>query len=62
MGVRIFQYKLSQLEEIITMAESWPNFVSLHWIWGNKIKAYGLGEPENEEEHDHLQKILNSLY
>ncbi len=42
--LRIWQSTLTfeQLLELIHQAESWPDSLSLQWIWGDEIHAYGV--------------------
>ena len=49
---------LSELSECIYQAESWPNYISLQWIWGESIFAYAIAEIQSD---DNERKILNLL-
>ncbi len=51
----------SQLAEIILMAENWSNSASLYWVWGNKIKVYGVYELDNLEDFDNYKRLINEI-
>lgn len=61
--LRIWQFNLhyEQLLDLIHQAEIWPQSMSLQWIWGNEIKAYGvsiLNDNDGAETFKQLQKTL----
>ena len=48
----------SELSECINQAESWPNSLSLQWIWGENIFALAIGEVI---DNDHEALLINLL-
>ncbi len=51
----------AQLSECINQAESWPNSLSLQWIYGDDIFAHAIGEIKNAEDESVLIKLLERL-
>ena len=51
----------SQLSECINQAESWPNSLSLQWIYGDDIFAHAIGEIKNTDNESVLIKLLEKL-
>ncbi len=46
-----------QLIEFIQKAESWPNNISLQWIWGDQIKIYGVLLPDSNQKNALFEDI-----
>lgn len=51
----------SQLSECINQAESWPNSLSLQWIYGEDIFAHAIGEVKTTEDEPILINLLERL-
>tara|TARA_Y100001968_G_scaffold90307_1_gene81235 strand:- start:1003 stop:2235 length:1233 start_codon:yes stop_codon:yes gene_type:complete len=51
----------SQLSECISQAESWPNSISLQWIWGECIFAHAIGEAINPQQEAQITTLLEKL-
>ena len=51
----------SDLSECINQAESWPNSLSLQWIWGDNILAHAIGEVKSHEDEAILINLLEQL-
>jgi len=51
----------SQLSESIHQAESWPNSLSLQWIYGDNIFAHAIGEVKDTEHEALLINLLEKL-
>ena len=52
---------ISQLSECINQAESWPNSISLQWIWGDSIFAHAIAEVINPDQEATLINFLEKL-
>ncbi len=52
---------LSQLSECINQAESWPNSLSLQWIYGEDIFAHAIGEVKHDNDEHKLIDLLEKL-
>ena len=52
---------LSELSECINQAESWPNSMSLQWIWGKYISAHAIGEIMNPNYEAELIQLMEKL-
>ncbi|ABX08687.1 FAD-binding protein [Prochlorococcus marinus] len=50
-----------QLSKTIQIAESWPDYASLHWIWGDYIKAFAIVEIDSLGKMKDVEGILNQL-
>ena len=48
----------TELSECINQAESWPNSLSLQWIWGENIFALAIGEVIDT---DHERSLINLM-
>ena len=51
----------SQLSECINQAESWPNSLSLQWIFGENIFAHAIGEVKSPDDESFLINLLERL-
>ena len=51
----------SELSECIKQAESWPNSLSLQWIWGENIFALAIGEVIDTYHEATLIKLMERL-
>ena len=51
--------KQEQLGEVIAQAECSPNHTSLQWIWGDRIKAYGIISDNLSNANNSIDKIKN---
>ncbi len=51
----------SELSECIKQAESWPNALSLQWIWGENILALAVGEVKDTYHEAQLMNLLEKL-
>ncbi|KGG15120.1 MULTISPECIES: FAD-binding protein [unclassified Prochlorococcus] len=50
-----------QLLKTIELAEKWPRSISLHWVWGDRIKAYGVYEVDLINGSDEFEELLIKL-
>ena len=51
----------SQLSECINQSESWPNSLSLQWIYGENIFAHAIGEIKDNDQERDLINLLEKL-
>ena len=51
----------SQLSECINQAESWPNSLSLQWIYGENIFAHVIAEVKDSDQENYLLGVLERL-
>jgi len=51
----------SELSECINQAESWPDSLSLQWIWGENIFALAIGEVMDTDQEAILINLMEKL-